>query len=155
VQVLGGTGFDIRGILQLNRTNSIPVGRACQRLHFLHAASQPTEFNRETVGVYQVNYASGAKVSVNLLNPDHVPPYSANFFHAVAPLTRTSASPGLRHTMVWSGSARRAAGRYATLFLTRTTWELPETHKGEIVQSIELRGDSAEAVPLIFAITVE
>jgi WD40 repeat protein len=157
VQVLGGTGFDIRGILQLNRTNrvKIPVGRACQRLHFLHAASQPTEFNRETVGVYQVNYASGARVSVSLLNPDDVPPYSANFFHAVSPLTRTSASPALRHTMVWSGSARRAAGRNVTLFLTRTTWELPENHQREIVQTIELRGGSAESVPLIFAITVE
>jgi hypothetical protein len=133
----------------------IPVGRACQRLHFLHAASQPAEFNREPVGVYQVNYASGAKVSVRLLNPDDVPPYSANSFHAVSPLTRTSASPGLRHTMVWSGSAPGPAGRYGTIFLTRTTWELPQDHQGETVQTIELIGGSAEAIPLIFAITVE
>ena len=157
VQVLGGTGFDIRGILQLNRTNlvTIPVGRACQRLHFLQAASQPAKFNREPVGAYRVTYASGAKVPLSLLNPDDVPPYSADFFHAVSPLTRTNASSGLSHTMVWSGSAPGAAGRNGTLFLTRTTWELPENHQGEIVQTIELRGGSAESVPLVFAITVE
>ena len=159
VQVLGGTGFDIRGILQLNRTNPvvIPVGRACQRLHFLHAASQPAKFNREQLGTYQVTYASGTNVAVSLLNPDDVPPYSAHWFHAVSPLAWANASSELRYTntTVWSGSAPGPAGRNGTLFLTRTTWDLPESHQGEIVQTIELRGGSAESVPLVFAITVE
>ena len=54
----------MRGIIHLKLTNhvTIPVGRACQRLHFLHAASQAT-LNREKAGSYEVTYASGLKAA--------------------------------------------------------------------------------------------
>jgi hypothetical protein len=158
VQVLGGTGFDVRGIVQVNPTIPmvVPVGRACQRLHFLHAAThQSALFNREVLGTNQVTYASGAEVAVSLWNPDDVPPYSAHWFHTVSPIARTNTPSGLVSTRVWSGSAPGAAGRNETLVLTRTTWELPASHQGETVQAIQLRAGSANSAPLVFAITVE
>ena len=74
--MLGGTGFDVRGIVQLKPTNqvTIPVGRVCQRLHFLQAASQAAAWSREIAAIYRVTYAGGMTESVTLRNPDDVPP---------------------------------------------------------------------------------
>jgi hypothetical protein len=35
------------------------------------------------------------------------------------------------------------------------TWELPELHQGEVIESLELQAGPAESAPLVFAITVE
>ncbi len=115
VQILGGTGFDVRGIIHLKLTNhvTIPVGRACQRLHFLHAASRAA-FNREKAGSYEVTYASGRTAVVDLLNPDDVPPFTSDRFHEIAALSRTNAS-GLRRELClvwlrpWPGKTERDA----------------------------------------------
>jgi hypothetical protein len=157
VQILGGTRFDVRGIIHLKQTNhvTIPVGRACQRLHFLHAASQSPKGNRETAGSYQVTYASGKKAAVRLLNPEDLPPFTSNRFHEVSPLSRTNISSALRRQMVWSGCIPGPARKQDFLYLTRTTWELPASYRGEVVESIELRAGPADSAPLVFAITVE
>ena len=157
VQVLGGTGFDVRGVIQLSSTNSvtIPVGCACERVHFLHAASQPPVAVREPAGVYQVTYANGFTAVVELSNPEHVRPYSAHQFHALAPDPPTNAPPGLRSRLAWAGSSPGPEERPMDLFLTRTTWELPASQRGQIIASLKLQGGQAGSAPLIFAITVE
>jgi hypothetical protein len=150
VQVLNGTGFDVRGIIHLKLTNhvTIPVGRACQRLHFLHAASQPAPWARETVGTYLVTFANGSTNTVRLLNPEDLQPYSAYRF-------LTNAVPELKSRLVWSGSSSGLRAPPETFYLTRTTWELPAAQRGETIESLELRAGSGKSAPLIFAITIE
>jgi len=156
VQVLGGVGFDARGIIDVRRTNdvTIPVGRVCGRLHFLNAASQAV-FIRETVGTYQVTYASGQKAAVTLQNPEDVRPYTYDRHHEVEAAPRPNAPPGVTAALAWSGSARGPGKRNEPVYLTRTTWELPASHQGEVIQSIEVRAGPAASAPLVFAITVE
>ena len=150
VQILGGTGFDARGIIHLKLTNhvTIPINRACQRLQFLHAASQPAPWTRETVGTYVVKYASGYTHNLRLLNPDDLPPYSAHGFY-------TNSLPELKSSLVWSGTALGPQASREVLYLTRTTWELPAAQRSEIVDSLELRAGPAESAPLILAISLE
>ncbi|HOC00723.1 MAG TPA: protein kinase, partial [Verrucomicrobiota bacterium] len=108
VHVLGGTAFDVRGFLELDQTNpvTIPVGRACQRLHFLHATrGKAFQSHRVPAARYQVTYASGAQVSVDLQDPEDVPSYRADTFWAVSELAWPGMSPELDCALVWAGYA--------------------------------------------------
>ena len=71
IQTFGGTGFDVRGLIQVmngplpgslsypSRMNGIRIGLTARRLQFLHATmgGQPPEGAR--VGHYRVRYANG------------------------------------------------------------------------------------------------
>ena len=158
VQVLGGTAFDVRGFLELNQANpvTIPVGRACQRLHFLHATRGKAFLSHRVAAArYQVTYASGAQVSVDLQDPEDVPSYRADTFWTVSELAWPGMSPELGCALVWSGCAPGRGRHRQPMFLTRMTWTLPASHQGEPVQSIELRARSPISTPLVFAITAE
>jgi len=157
VQVIGGRLFDVRGFVHLNRTNPvmIPLGRAYDRLHFLHAASQPPSWNREFAGTYQVIYDNGAKATVRLRNPEDVGPYATHLFYAVSPPVRTNATGDLRSAVFWSGQTPGPGARQQLVYLTGTTWELPAEHRGRVASTLELKADTGGAVPLVFAITVE
>lgn len=158
VQDLGGTAFDVRGILELDQANpvTIPIGRACQRLHFLHATGGKAFLSHRVAAArYQVTYASGAKVSVELQDPQDVPPFRADVFWTVSEPEWSGMSPELGCALVWSGCAPGPGRRKEPLFLTRMTWTLPASHQGELVQSIELRASSLGSTPLVFAITVQ
>jgi hypothetical protein len=125
VHVLGGTGFDVRGVVQLSPTNpvAIPVGRACQRLHFLQATwvAARSAGTRAPAGRYQVTYANGERVDVRLMKPDDVPPHSASGFYEVSSTQWQGTSPSLRCALVWSGSSAGWGPKKERLFLTRTT----------------------------------
>ncbi len=158
VQDLGGTAFDVRGILELDQANpvTIPIGRACRRLHFLHATGGKAFLSHRVVAArYQVTYAGGASVSVELQDPEDMPPFRAHKFWEVSELTWEGMSPDLDCALVWSGCAPGLARRKDPLFLTRMTWTLPASHQGELVESIELQASSPGSTPLVFAITVE
>jgi hypothetical protein len=157
VQTFGGIRFDVRGFLRINHTNPVVIrlGRSCKRIHFLHAASQPPSWNRESVGAYQVTYASGSKVAVSLRNPEDVGPHSTHDFYAVSSSVRTNATGELRSAIFWSSLAPSPGGRKKPVYLTGTSWELPAEHRGEVVKTLELRAGTADSVPLVFAVTVE
>jgi hypothetical protein len=157
VQTLGGIGFDVRGIVQLQGTNhvTIPVNRPCQRIHFLHAASNEAAGSRETVGIYQAAYASGERVKVELVNPQDLPPYQPTEFLRVSKGASTNAPAGLSRVFAWVGCTPDLARHDQALFLTRTTWTLPTSHNGEIVATLELQAGPSSSAPLVFAITVE
>ena len=156
VQVLGGTGFDVRGIIHLKLTNSvtIPLGRVCRRLHFLQAASDAV-WSREIAATYHVTYAGGVTQSETLRNPEEVPPYTSDRFHEVWAPPQAKAQSGVQSEPAWAGYASGPAGQKEMLFLADSTWTLPETHRGEVVESIELRAGSGQSAPLVFALTVE
>jgi hypothetical protein len=156
VQILGGTGFDVRGIVQLKLTNSvtITVGRVCQRLHFLQAASQAI-WGRQIAATYHVTYAGGMTKSVELRNPDDVPPYTSDRFHEVWAPSRAKVEGEVLSEPAWAGHASGPGGQKGMLYLTHTTWTLPEARRGKIVESVELRAGRGLSAPLVFAITVE
>ena len=156
VQVVGGTGFDVRGIVDLKLTNqvTIRVGRVCQRLHFLQAASKEV-WGREFAATYQVTFNSGTNRVVTLRNPEELPPYIPNRVHQAWGTLWPLGEGEMQSRPAWAGHAPGLARRKDTLILTHTTWTLPVEHHGEVVESLELRAGSGESAPLIFAITVE
>jgi hypothetical protein len=154
-QILGGVGFDVRGIIKLDRTPglSIALNRPCRRIHFLHAASAEVYF--AVAALYAVRYAGGDSARVELLCPVDLPPCRTSAFLRDAVIGARTTSPGLSATLAWAGTNAEVESRHETLFLTRTTWELPPMHRDQVVERLELRAGQAAAVPLIFAITVE
>ncbi|MHC1763145.1 MAG: WD40 repeat domain-containing serine/threonine protein kinase [Verrucomicrobiia bacterium] len=159
VQVLGGTAFDVRGIIRVEheRSVTIPIGRPCRRIHFLQAASQPVSDMgiREEAGRYQVAYANGDTAVVLLRNPQDIPPFSWDDFLSVSRGKWAGLSPDLECALVWSGCAPVFGRRRELLFLTKTTWKLPVRDEGQVVDRLELHAGPAKSVPLVFAITVE
>jgi hypothetical protein len=160
VHVLGGIGFDVRGVIDLGlaRHVTIPVNRPCRRIHFLHAASDQAAWNRESLGTYKVTYAGGEPATVDLINPEHVPPCVASDFHWRSSVARTSRGAGsgeLDGVTAWVGSTPELARRDLALFLTRTTWTLPPDRAGATVKDLELRAGGAASTVLVLAITVE
>ena len=157
VQTLGGIGFDVRRILELQGTNQVtlPVNRPCRRIHFLHAASKEAAGSREIVGVYQATYARGERAKVELLNPQDLPPDQPTEFMWLSREASTNAAAGLSRVPAWVGCTPELARRGQALFLTRTTWTLPDARSGDIVATLELQGGPSSSAPLVFAITVE
>jgi len=131
------------------------LGRPVRRIHFLHAASRPATSIREVAGTYQAIYATGEREQVKLINPEDLPPCSAAFYQVASQATTTFARSPLSRTTAWAGTNADLEQRNETLFLTRTTWELPENLREKIVEGLELWAGEAEGVPLVFAITVE
>lgn len=159
VHVLGGTGFDVRGILPLDRVEliTIRIGRPCRRIHFLQAASQPVSHMgvREGAGRYQLTYTSGDQVAVAVWNPEDVPPFSDDGFLALSSPRWAGFSPDLECALVWSGWNPSPGHQKELLFLTKTTWTLPEHPRERIVERLELHAGPARSVPLILGISVE
>jgi len=159
VHYFSGTGFDVRGIIQLQDSEpvTIPIGRACRRLHFLHAADQTIDILgiREQAGTYQITYASGATAKVNLHNPEDLPPYVGSFFYTLSKPAWAGISSNLHCATVWSGCFPGPARQKECLYLTRTTWDLPANQGQDIVQTLTLRAGEGASSPLVFAITVE
>jgi len=159
VQLLGGVPFDARGAIRLGRANPvlIPVGRACRRIHFLHASGQRVgrQGLREPVARFEVTYDTGEKAVINPMNPDDVPPYDdARFFESVG-MAWAGTAPGLRSALAWTAASPNPAFPRPLLYLTRTTWDLPAEHQHRTVRSLALQASSNAATLLVFAITAE
>jgi len=90
-----------------------------------------------------------------LRNPDEVPPYASDRFHEVWTPRRARAASGIESEPAWAGYASGPAGQKQMLYLTHSTWTLPEVQRGKVVASIELRAGPGQSAPLVFGITVE
>jgi hypothetical protein len=119
----------------------------------LHAATAEVYF--AVVSTNVVRYTDGGTASVELLSPVDLPPYRTTPFLRDTIVGSRTSSPDLSSSLAWAGTNPEVEARNETLFLTRTTWDLPEIHRGKTVRSLELRAGQAEAIPLVFAITVE
>ena len=92
---------------------------------------------------------------MTLRNPEELPPYSSDRFHEVWAPSRTKVEREVQSEPAWAGYASGPARQKEMLYLTHTTWTLPAAHRGEVVESIELRAGPGQSAPLVFAITIE
>jgi hypothetical protein len=157
---LGGTMFDVRGIVQLsgreldrnvaqqpaaNRQHypqqiaGIRVNQHCRQLHFLHAAGWRSR-DGARIGSYVVHYADGQEQVIPIIYGEDVRDWNEAF----DPSTQLK-----RSSIVWQVTNR--AGLPIRLF--KTTWvnPMPET---EIV-SIDYLSAMSDAAPFVIAITAE
>ena len=154
IQTLAGIQFDVRGLIQVgaeSRTGEtyptkvadIAIQRACQRLHFLHAAidafSQP---DGTRIGSYVIRYSNGRQSEFPIV----IGVSLADWFDQPNEENKT-------FTIAWTGqnAASRRQGRKIRLF--RSTWENPAP--GETVRSIDFVWTASEAAPFLVAITAE
>ena len=149
-QSIEGIHFDIRGLVQLSwaffasnnpnlpeKISNIPVGQACRRIHFLHAADVAAKADTR-LGSYVLHYQDGNTAELPVL-------YGKTVLAWDAPL-----APGKTHpTVAWCGRSNSKLS--AHLFLT--TWENPRPDM--VVQSIDLVPALAASAPFVAAITVD
>ena len=156
VQNLGGTDFDVRGVIQLTGTQAefaggafpesqpgIKIGQKCKQLKMLHATGWSTE-DGTTVGRYVLHYAGGGQGTLNIVYGVDTRDwwYSSN-----EPKEAKSA------TIVWSGSnpATEAAG--STLRLFKRTYDNPKPDL--MIESIDFVSTQSESAPFLIAVTLE
>ncbi len=153
LQKLGGTAFDVRGLIQLGcskapsrvfpaEVKGIKAGRSCRRIHFLHAASM----SWGTVWGTTI-----ARIVVHRLGSDLVEiPVRFGLDvrdWQVHPKQQPSGTDPA--TIAWQGT--NALGTAIQLF--KTTWENP--HPGLTVESLDYVSSLATAAPFLVAITTE
>jgi hypothetical protein len=155
IQKFGGVEFDIRGIVQLSGgavenaggkfprgINTIHVGQACRRIHFLHGAAW-SALAGTPVGSYVVHYASGESREVRIIFGQNVREWLA----APAPQLTTGAA------VAWEGAnaASRALGLSVRLY--QMTWKnpLPDAE----VRAIDFKSMMENPAPFLIAVTVE
>jgi hypothetical protein len=148
-----GVEFDVRGVVQapLAGSETLPggatniiVGRACHRLHFLHAAINAGGLTNLTeVGRYIVHFEKGPDVEI---------PLRAGM--ELADWWQLPRDVAPRVPVAWTGQngkARRSPGCFVRLF--HLTWDNPK--RGMVVRSIDLATTHAQARPFLVALTLE
>jgi hypothetical protein len=150
---LGGTLFDVRGIVQLAghdlqrtahgayppRVMGIPVSQTCHQLHFLHATGWRTR-DGTLVGNYIVHYADGKEQTIPIVYGEDVRDWNAG---------GDSSTELKRATIVWS--ATNKAQLPVRLF--KSTWVNPNPEKE--ITTIDYLSTTSESAPFLIAITAE
>ena len=148
-QTLGGVEFDVRGAIQLTdgvmgpwglryplRVQGIPVGQPVNRIHFLHAAAQHS--NYENVGGYTLHVAEGRTIEFPLTMGRDLGTWEPSWsWNLAGPV------------VAWEGTS--PAGIPVRLF--RSTWTNPAP--GTVVASIDFDTPMPGRSPFLVAITVE
>jgi hypothetical protein len=150
---LGGTVFDVRGIVQLagkelqrggrrvypEKVVGIPVSQACRQLQFLHAAGWHTKEGTR-IGNYIVHYADSREQTIPIIYGEDVRDWNAG---------ADSTIELKRGIIVWS--AVNKAPLSVRLF--KSTWlnPFPETE----ITTIDYVSTVSESAPFLIAITAE
>lgn len=156
-QTYAGIPFDVRGIIDLKTTGMvrIPIERRCRRIHFLHAANQPTRGNREPIGSYRLCFENAPPICLTLQNPDDLPPYTPDRFHEVSECSRTNLMLHLRSELACPPPPHGQHSDHGPVFLTRSSWDLPAAFAEDLPRWLELEPGPATSAPLVLAITLE
>jgi hypothetical protein len=149
---LGGTVFDVRGIVQLSgkrlqnaggrypqQINGIKVGRACRQLHFLQGAGWAAK-DGTRVATYVVHFADGHEETIPVVYGEDVRDWNAG---------GDPSNKLTRGRIVW----RAVNDAHFSVRLFETTWVNP--YVGSEVASIDYISGMSEAAPFLLAITVE
>ncbi|MBI5802857.1 MAG: protein kinase, partial [Verrucomicrobia bacterium] len=152
----GGATFDVRALVHLRgtaknalphqpeRISGIPVGRACEKLHFLHGHANLVSARTE-VGSYVVRYADGSTETIRLISGINTGPWAI-------PATVTNAPP--RAKEIWQVQVARGNNRVPNrLRVLLTTWVNP--HPTRAIASIDFVSAGTEAAPFLIAVTSE
>ena len=156
IQVLGGTAFDIRGLVQLAASKSIDVtgvvfpeavrgiavGRKGRRLAFLQACFWHAQEGAK-LGEYVIHYEDGRTKSAPIIYGQNIRDW----------WVRPEGEPLTEAEAVWRGSNPATDSMGLTTQLIKYTWEnpLPEVK----ISTIDFVSDLIEAGPFLVALTVE
>jgi hypothetical protein len=156
VQVLGGTPFDVRGLIQLAASKSldvtgvvfpeavkgIAVHRTGRRFHFLQACFWHADQGAR-LGEYVIHYVDGQTRTAPILYGRNIEDW----------WVRPGGGQLAEADVVWRGSNPATCSMGLTTQLIRYTWEnpLPEVE----TSTIDFVSDLIEAGPFLVAITVE
>jgi hypothetical protein len=156
VQKLGGTDFDVRGVIQLTGTQAefagaafpesrtgIKVGQKCKQLHMLQATGWRTE-DGTAIGKYILHYAGGTQAVLNIVYGDDLRDW---WDSSGEPKEAKSA------TIAWSGSNPATEAASGGLRLFKRTYDNPKADL--IVESIDFISTQSESAPFLIAVTLE
>ncbi len=152
ITTLGGVAFDVRGVVQVagsvpelrgwfpTQVTNIAIGRACQRLHFLQAATGDGKIGR-AIGRYVLHLADGRQHAHDLrLHRDLGPWWGTSQSKAAAPVVWTGDNP-----------TARAANMKLRLFMLTVENPFPETP----VVAFDFVSEPEASAPFLVALTVE
>jgi tetratricopeptide (TPR) repeat protein len=151
IQNLGGTEFDIRGLVQVTRwgadypasVTNVPVGQVCQRFHFLHAAVGAGGAPDGTqIGRYVVHYSNGRQQEIPVVIGQDL----ADWFEQPN-------EKGKPFVVAWTGTNAKSQIQNTHIRLFKTTW--PNPWPDIAIQSIDFEALDKQASPFLVAITVE
>jgi tetratricopeptide (TPR) repeat protein len=153
-QNLGGSLFDVRGIIQLagerlklidpsypDHVQGIQVARRCGQVHFLHATGWSVA-DGIVIGRYVVHYADGKTQEIPIVYGEDV-----RDWHIGSDRARS-----LKHGLEISvGVGKNAPGDFKRLF--ESTWENPRPDAA--IVSLDFISTMTQAAPFLIAITIE
>lgn len=156
-QEFGGVLFDVQGLIQLQgqcwvkrryvlpeKVAGMPVGRACQRVHILHANSGYGDPLGTTVASLVLHYADGGYSVLEIRHRENVLDYWA---------WRPETPRDTNTVVAWTGESPATARRGFGVRLCRTTFVNPYPRKR--VSTIDYVSAMAGSAPFLVALTVE
>jgi hypothetical protein len=149
---LGGTAFDVRGIVQLagkrlqnsgarypQQISGIQIGQLCRQLHFLHGAGWSTR-DGTPVGSYLVHYADGTETTIPIVYGQDVRDWNA---------TGDPSSKLTRSSIVW----RAQNDAHFSVRLFKSTWLNPQPDNP--IATVDYTSALSDSAPFLLALTVE
>ncbi len=151
IQSLGGTVFDIRGLVQVSRffpecpalVTNIPVRQACQRVHFLHAACNAVDAPDGTrLGRYIVHYSNGEPEEIPLVAGRDLADWFGPASEQAKPLV-----------VAWTGANWQSQRDGRRIRLFKSTWLNPRP--GSAIRCIDFEAVDKQGSPFLVAITAD
>jgi hypothetical protein len=156
-QVLGGVTFDVQGVIQLQglewkrrghefpeRVDGIRVGRACNRLHLLHATGGFADPPGTTVAWLVLHYGDGTEEKLAIQQNVHVKDWWA---------WRPANLSDPNTVVAWTGQSPATAQKGISNRLFRTTFTNPQP--GKRLDTIDYVSAMAGSGPFLVALTAE
>lgn len=155
-QVFAGTSFNAAGVVQLaspvaarlgaaypQKVEGIGVGRACAKLHFLHAAGWSAE-EGAVVGKYVVTYADGEKKEIPIAYGEDLRDW---WFYPDEPLKAS------KSVVAWTGKNKATVAQGMSIRLFKSTWENPSPTSP--IKSIDYVSTMTACAPFLVGLTAE
>ena len=155
VQKLGGSDFDIRGLIQIGTTAAnglsypnhiydLPIRQRCRRLHFLHAAIFSANARAgDELGSYIFHYTDGRQVEMPIITGKDTGEWWSQ-----------SDQQDMKFVIAWTGNNPAAQKAGHTLRLFKATWENP--YPDVTIRHFDFVSDKpSPGAPFLLAITAE
>jgi len=156
VHRFGDVSFDVRGTIRLSnekgskypaKTENIPIGRNCTRIHFLHASE--STFGQKDIGAYVIHYEDGKDMRIPLVNGKNI----ADRYYFPSKGGKPYPTPLSPLVVGWQGENAFTRSNGTThLWVFLHTWENPRPEAA--IKSMDALSNGT--APLcIFGITTE